>query len=270
MARVADAWLDLIEGPPDRHGRTHAAGRAVFVKRRAAAPHGFFESEARGLHTLARAGALRTPEVLAVSPCGIVLEDLGNGRPASAQWHAAGAALARLHGTPAPCFGFEAHGFCGDSPQDNTPDDDGYRFFAERRLLPQARRAYDAGLLDRNDSGRVETVAARLARWIPAATATLVHGDLWSGNLHACADGELALIDGGAVHHGWADGDLAMLTLFGEPPATFFAGYEGGRARRSGWREYAPLLNLYHLLNHVNLFGAGYLGAVRSVLGRYA
>jgi fructosamine-3-kinase len=98
--------------------------------------------------------------------------------------------------------------------------------------------------------------------------AALVHGDLWTGNLHACADGELALIDAAAVHYGWAETDLAMLTLFGEPPAAFFEAYETAAGIDAGWRERAPLYNLYHLLNHMNLFGSSYLGAVRSVLGR--
>jgi fructosamine-3-kinase len=97
----------------------------------------------------------------------------------------------------------------------------------------------------------------------------LIHGDLWTANLHACANGELALIDAGAVHDGWAEADLAMLTLFGEPPPAFFAAYESESGNGGSWRERAPLYNLYHLLNHLNLFGAGYLGAVRAVLSRY-
>jgi Fructosamine kinase len=99
---------------------------------------------------------------------------------------------------------------------------------------------------------------------LPAATPVLIHGDLWMGNLHASASGELALIDGGAVHYGWAECDLAMLTLFGEPPRAFFAAYEDEAHRDSEWRGRARLLNLYHLLNHLNLFGAGYLCAAPS------
>jgi hypothetical protein len=85
----------------------------------------------------------------------------------------------------------------------------------------------------------------------------------------ACADGELALIDAAAVHYGWAEAELAMLTLFGEPPAAFFAAYRDAAGIDDGWRTRAPLYNLYHLLNHLNLFGAGYRGAVREILRRH-
>ena len=72
-----------------------------------------------------------------------------------------------------------------------------------------------------------------------------------------------------AVHFGWAEADLAMLTLFGEPPPVFFAAYASESGDGDSWRERAALYNLYHLLNHLNLFGASYLGAVRAVLRRY-
>jgi fructosamine-3-kinase len=70
------------------------------------------------------------------------------------------------------------------------------------------------------------------------------------------------------VHYGWAEADLAMLTLFGEPPAAFFAAYEAEAGSDSSWRTRAPLYNLYHLLNHLNLFGAAYSDAVRDALRR--
>jgi len=99
----------------------------------------------------------------------------------------------------------------------------------------------------------------------PDAAKAITHGL----NLHAGANGELALIDGGAVHYGWAAADLAMLVLFSEPPPDFFGAYESACGIDSGWRAQVPLLNLYHLLNHLNLFGSGYLNAVRGVLRRF-
>jgi len=259
----------LLAGPD---GLRHTRGQddnAVVVKIRHGAPPGFFDAEARGLAALAASRTLRVPRVLAVGTRGIVLEDLGTGRPSDDDWERAGAALARMHATTSDHFGFDADGWCGDSPQDNTRDADGYRFFAERRLLPQGTRAAASGLLEANDRHALDRVCDRLADLIPKAPPALVHGDLWIANLHACANRELALIDAGAVHHGWAEADLAMLTLFGEPPPTFFAAYETESGADASWRERAPLYNLYHLLNHLNLFGASYLGAVRAVLRRY-
>ena len=261
---------DLPDLPDGTHHVRLPDGRSAFTKIRSRAPQGFFAAEARGLAALRSAEALRVPKVFAVAEHCIALEELGNGRAARSDWEQAGTALARMHALRSPRFGFDAPGWCGDNAQDNAWDNDGFHFFAECRLLPQTRSAVEAGRLDHTDARRVESVCTRLRDWLPQRPPVLVHGDLWLGNLHACADGELALIDGGAVHYGWSDGDLAMLTLFGEPPPVFFAAYETHAGVRGEWRERAPLLNLYHLLNHLNLFGGAYLGAIRAVLARFA
>jgi fructosamine-3-kinase len=175
-----------------------------------------------------------------------------------------------LHRCTAPRFGLDRDGWCGDSAQANTPMEDGWRFFAECRLLPQGRRALHSGRLQATDVAALERLCRDLPARVPAQPASLMHGDLWTGNLHACADGELALLDAGAVHYGWAEADLAMLTLFGEPPAAFFAAYQEAAGIDPGWRKRTALYNVYHLLNHLNLFGgAAYLSGVRSVLRTY-
>lgn len=245
-------------------------GVRVVIKRRRDAPAGFFAAEARGLAALRDAHALRMPEVFEAGDDRIVLEDLGEGQPAADYWHAVGTGLARQHAVTGTRFGFDRDGFCGDSPQDNTPDDDGWRFFAERRLLPQMRRARDAGLIGSRDVLAIEALCRRLRERVPDMPPVLLHGDLWRGNLHTCADGTPALIDAGAVHYGWAEAELAMLTLFGAPPREFFDAYGDHAPLRRDWRERAPLYNLYHLLNHVNLFGAGYVASLRAALAACA
>jgi protein-ribulosamine 3-kinase len=239
------------------------------VKVRHDAPVDFFAAEAAGLDALREAGTLRVPEVFEVDRHYIALEDLGAGRASELDWARAGGGLARMHGAHGDAFGFAQDGYCGDTPQSNAWTTDGHSFFAEHRLGHQARLAVQRGLLDAFDAGRVEVLGARLAEWVPAAQAVLLHGDLWSGNLHACSSGELALIDGGAVHFGWAEADLAMLILFGEPPRAFFDAYREASGLDPDWRERAPIYNLYHLLNHLNLFGESYLGGVRRVLDRF-
>lgn len=243
--------------------------RDVFVKRRRGAPHGLFAAEAHGLELLRRAGALRVPAVHAVTEDTLVLDDLGNGRPDPPAWERAGRGLARLHRTTSEEFGLDRDGWCGDSLQSNTPMRDGWRFFAECRLLPQGRRALDGGRLTSQEVAALERLCGKLRELVPAQPASLVHGDLWLANLHGCSDGELALIDAGAVHYGWAEADLAMLTLFGEPPLPFFDAYRQESGVGTDWRSRSPIYNLYHLLNHLNLFGASYVGGVRAVLRRY-
>jgi fructosamine-3-kinase len=259
----------LARLPDGLHRVTLGDGTRSVAKIRRSAPAGFFEAEARGLDALRGSRTLRVPAVHWIGGESIVLEDLGCGQPGRGDWERAGRDLARLHRVCADAFGFETDGWCGESPQDNSRDADGHRFFAERRLRAQALRARASGRLDEAGLRHVDRLCGRLSDLVPPMPPVLVHGDLWIANLHACASGELALIDAGAAHHGWAESDLAMLTLFGEPPAPFFAAYEDESGVDVRWRERAPLYNLHHLLNHLNLFGAGYLDPVRAVLRRY-
>jgi fructosamine-3-kinase len=274
-AMDADLHARLDELGDGLHRLRLDDGRAVVAKRRHAAPAGFFAMEAHGLALLRATGGLRVPEVLAVADGGIVLEDLGHASPAPGAWARAGSALARQHAQVADRFGLDRDGWCGDSPQANThvdsgPMEDGHAFFAQCRLRPQARRARDTGLLDARDAAAIDALCVRLPELLPPRPPVLLHGDLWTGNLHCAGDGEFALIDAAAVHHGWAEAELAMLTLFGEPPGVFFAAYEEAAGIDRDWRRRAPLYNLYHLLNHLNLFGGGYLAQVRGVLREYA
>ena len=245
-------------------------GRPAWLKQHRARPVSFLDAEARGLALLRDAQGLRVPRVHARLPHALLLEDLGSGSPAPDYPVRAAQGLAAQHAHRSARFGLEHDGWCGDSPQDNAPDADGHRFFVERRLLPQAQRAHRARKLEAHDMQQLQHIGERLAQWIPTQPAALLHGDLWSGNLHCCADGEPALIDAGAVHYGWAEAELAMLTLFGDPGPRFFGAYAEAAPLAADWRERAPLYNLYHLLNHLNLFGSGYLGAVRAVLRRFA
>ena len=255
--------------PPERSAEV-VDGRQVFIKHRRDAPAHFFAAEARGLAELRRAACLRVPEVYDVQPGRIVLEDLGSGTRGADYWIRAASGLAEQHRCHGAGFGFTQSGFCGDSPQDNTPDDDGWRFFAERRLLPQMRRAIDRGLIEKQDADAIESICSQLRQRIPDMPAVLLHGDLWLGNLHVCGDGSPALIDAAAVHYGWAEAELAMLILFGSPPEGFFRAYAEHAPLCRDWRARAPIYNLYHLLNHVNLFGAGYIASLRAALATHA
>lgn len=242
-------------------------GRTLFLKTHPSPPDGFFEAEAAGLQALADAEAVRIPAVVAVAKEGLVLEWL-EGRPGRDFASQLGEQLARLHAVTAGEFGFERDSFCGLTPQPNPHMQDGVRFFAEARLLHQGRMAYDSGRLERSDLKKLEWLAGRLDRWIPDQPASLIHGDLWSGNIHCGPGGEPVLIDP-ATHYGWAEADLAMTTMFGRQPPAFYDAYLANSGIAPDWEERAPLYNLYHELNHLNLFGGPWAGGVRRTLGHF-
>lgn len=243
-------------------------GSGAVVKLLPSAPAGFFAAEAEGLATLAATATVRVPAVLGVGDHHLLLEDLGEGEPADGFWDRFAQGLARLHAVHAPRHGWTRDKFIGRSLQPNGWLADGWEFFAERRLRHQADLAHGSGRLDRRDRTRVETLCGRLRELIPAQPASLLHGDLWSGNAHACGDGSPALLDP-AVHYGWSECDIAMTALFGIFPARFYLAYDEAAGMESGWQERLPIYQLYHLLNHLNLFGGSYLASVRAILDRY-
>ncbi|MBI4772265.1 MAG: fructosamine kinase family protein [Chloroflexi bacterium] len=159
----------------------------------------------------------------------------------------------------------------GSTPQPNQWEADGCPFFAEQRLMFQGRRAHEHGRLSRDSLRRLERLAARLAsrELVPEQPASLIHGDLWGGNVITGPDGHAALIDP-AAHYGWAEAELAMTTLFGRFPDSFYRAYESVRPLAPSYRSRFEVYNLYHLLNHLNLFGRSYLSSVEAVLAKYA
>ncbi len=247
---------------------TTASGARFFLKQNAAAPADMFLREAEGLQALATPEGPRVPEPLLWGPGFLLLEDLRPAPPQPGYWEAFGRRLAALHEHTNDRFGFHHDNYIGSTPQPNPWTEDGHLFFAEHRLRFQARLAHQRGLLDSSDLQRVEVLAERLPELVPEQPASLIHGDLWSGNAITGPQGEPAIIDP-AAHFGWAEAELGMTALFGGFPAAFYAAYEEAHPLEPGWRARLPLYNLYHLLNHLNLFGAGYLGQVRAVLARF-
>jgi protein-ribulosamine 3-kinase len=244
------------------------AGTSFFLKTNRAAPADMFAREAEGLLALLAPGGPRLPQPLAWGADFLLMEDLRPAAHSPHYWPLFGAQLAALHSQKNPSFGFDHDNYIGSTPQPNPRTVDGYAFFAGSRLLFQARLAQDQSLLGSTEVRQVERLAARLPELVPQQPASLIHGDLWSGNAIADAAGAPALIDP-AAHYGWAEAELAMTALFGAFPESFYRAYQAARPLAPGWRERFPLYNLYHLLNHLNLFGRGYYGEVMSILEKY-
>ncbi|MCI0519561.1 MAG: fructosamine kinase family protein [Chloroflexi bacterium] len=262
--------LRTVGGGCINHGaQLHTAdGRTFFLKTNARAPADMFAREAEGLQALAVADGPRVPRPLLAGGDFLLLEDLRPAPRRAGYWRDFGARLAALHAHTAPRFGFSHDNYIGSTPQPNGWLEDGYAFFAEQRLLFQAELARRNGLLGGEEVRQAERLAARLPELIPAQPASLLHGDLWGGNALSDEQGAPALIDP-AAHYGWAEAELAMTLLFGGFSEDFYSVYQEARPLEAGFRQRVPIYNLYHLLNHLNLFGGGYWGEVVSILKRF-
>jgi fructosamine-3-kinase len=243
-------------------------GHTFFLKLNRSAPADMFSREAEGLKALRVEGAPAVPEAYDWGSEFILLQDLEPAPRSKAYWATFGRQLATLHSSVADQFGFAHDNYIGSTPQPNPWTEDGHAFFRRHRLIFQATLAEREGRLNGEEFRRVEKLADRLAELVPSQPASLIHGDLWSGNAITDSEGEPAIIDP-AAHYGWAEAELAMTTLFGRFPEPFYSAYEAERTLHPGWRDRFPIYNLYHLLNHLNLFGSSYLTQVRSILRRY-
>jgi len=227
-----------------------------------------FLREAESLQAISESNTIPTPEVLYYDEHCLVLEYLPSENKGKKFWQSLGEQLAALHAVPQPSFGFSTDNYCGLSPQQNTQQQNGYQFFAEQRLLFQAHMALEKQLLKNEDINKVEQLCKKLPQIIPEQEPSLIHGDLWNGNIFCRTNQRPVLIDP-ACHWGWREADIAMTQLFGGFDEQFYKSYEKHFSMEPGWQSRMKLYNLYHLLNHLNLFGSSYYPSVMQTLQSY-
>ena len=249
-------------------------GARVFVKWNDRPLPDQFAAEAAALRALAEAGSsLRIPRVLGHGDGGpgrsfLAIEFLDSGARGADFDERLGRGLAELHrGASGARFGFDIDGYCGATPQPNGWMDRWVDFYRERRLGHQLRLARERGLSG-DHVATLDRLIDRIDEWIdddePPA---LIHGDLWSGNLHVAEDGP-ALIDP-AAYVGHREAELGMMVLFGGFSSRVFDAYHETWPLREGYEERLPLYSLYHVLNHYNLFGGGYGAQAVSIARRF-
>lgn len=244
----------------------------VFVKVAPARSIAMFEAEAAGLEELRSAGAVRVPASLGLGSTAenawLALEWIERGTGGPATDALLGEQLAAQHRVVADLFGWVRPNTIGSTPQPNDRTRDWVDFFRERRLrfqLDLAARRGHGGRLQLRGRELLDRLAGFFATHAPAAS--LLHGDLWGGNRMADDLGRPVIFDP-AVYYGDREADLAMTRLFGGFGPDFYRAYHAAWELDPGWEARADLYNLYHVLNHLNLFGAGYRGQALSIIDR--
>jgi fructosamine-3-kinase len=277
VAAACGITIDAASLRPVGGGSINSAARLesdagpVFLKTNDADGYEMFAAEAEGLAELAAADAVRVPRVYGLGVdagrAWLLLEYLDLVPADDSCRRRLGAALAALHGHTAERHGWHRDNTIGATPQPNGRDDDWLRFLADKRI------GFQLELAGRNGYGHAlaadgEALLARLPVFFSGYTPvpSLLHGDLWGGNF-AAVDGEPVIYDP-AVYYGDRETDIAMTELFGGFGPGFLAAYDEAWPLDHGYAVRRDLYQLYHVLNHLNLFGGGYLSQARSLLRR--
>jgi fructosamine-3-kinase len=279
---LGDRGLRVLASEPVSGGCIHHAVKLTttsgewFAKWSTDCAADLFASEAAGLRALREAASsLAVPEVLVASPPGashpalIVMEYLAPGRARARDDAALGQGLAAIHARSSERFGFPVTTYCGPTPQLNDEADSWVEFYGERRLRPLSLRLEAEGRIGGRERRLVERVVERLPVLLAHATLpSLVHGDLWSGNVLATTRGP-GLVDPAAAFCD-REVEFGITTLFGGFSERFFDAYHEAWPLPPGWRERNALYQLYHLLNHHLIFGGHYGSEALSIARRFA
>lgn len=241
-----------------------------FVKLNSAASVDMFVAESAGLVEIVNSQTIRAPRPVCFGTAGeasyIVMEYIVPGTPGKDSYTTLGQQLAAMHRVIHPQFGWQRDNTIGSTPQINTCSGDWIEFWRDQRL------GYQLKLATRNGYGRqLQSQGDQLLQQFPVLFTdyrpepSLLHGDLWSGNYAVDSDGNPYIFDP-AVYFGDRETDIAMTELFGGFPAQFYQAYEEIFPLDEDYHVRKKLYNLYHILNHLNLFGGGYLGQARQMI----
>ncbi|MBO7708834.1 MAG: fructosamine kinase family protein [Lachnospiraceae bacterium] len=257
---------------------TLSDGRSVFLKENTRSNCGSFEAEKRGLAAIKQTDTVRVPEVIGAGVAGdssyLMMEYLRAAAPKRDYWERFGRGLAGMHmaetsnWTPGGRYGFAEDNYIGSGKQRNDVKEDWVPFFREYRLRPLFQKV--SHYFNASERKAAQSLLDHLDEYLTEpAFPSLLHGDLWGGNFVTGPDGQAWLIDP-AVYVGHAEADLAMTELFGGFAPAFYDAYREVNPIMPGYADRRDLYNLYHLLNHLNLFGRSYFGSVMQIVRRFS
>ena len=263
----------------EAYGVTLTGGQCIFMKTNAKENLSFFTAEVVGLTAIARTKAIGTPHILGMGTdedrggySFLLLEFISGKSRSRNYWEDFARQLAAMHRASTVGlvsdgkYGLDSNNYIGRHDQINTGHDSWTGFFRDCRLEPQFQDA--APYFDREDQRRIIRFLDHVDEMlVEPEYPSLLHGDLWGGNVITGNDGSAWLIDP-AVYVGHAEADIAMTELFGGFPPAFYEAYQEAAPLQPGYEHRRDVYNLYHLLNHLNLFGRMYLPEVKRVVGR--
>lgn len=231
-----------------------------------------FEFESRGLNLLRDTKVIDIPEVIGFGEEAdnqfLILSFILENTPSKHYWAKLGRQLAKLHRTTSNFYGLDHNNYIGSLQQSNQQDESWVNFFIEHRLKVQVKLAADSGFFESAWLRRFETFYVMLFALIPEERPSLLHGDLWSGNVMINEKGDPCLVDP-AVYYGHREADLAMTKLFEVFNRGFYDAYEEEFPLLTGHSDRVDIYNLYPLLVHLNLFGPAYLSRIKAILGNF-
>lgn len=253
---------------------TTGSGKKYFLKINFDQPPDMFKTESNGLNELRKANAIRIPEVVSVNSHYILLECIESRSGKSHFFEDFGRKFAQLHKYKSDRFGFYENNYIGSTPQKNIPDKNEetnwVEFYFNKRILFQYQLAKKNGYADSTLSLLIKKLEDKISIILKNSDETpcLLHGDLWGGNYIVDDSGEACLIDP-AVYYGHREADLAMTKLFGGFSSEFYDAYNEYYPLKDGYRYRENIYKLYHVLNHLNLFGTGYYNQTLALLNYY-
>ncbi|GMU96683.1 fructosamine kinase family protein [Ignavibacterium album] len=253
---------------------TTSDNRQYFLKMNLNSANDMFFKEANGLLELKKASAIRVPEVILVDTDFILLEQINTGRKSKTFDEDFGRSFANLHQFTSKHFGFYEDNYLGSTPQKNIPDNDEknswIKFYFNKRLLFQYKLLEKNGYADSAIKRRISLLENKIENILEGSEniPSLLHGDLWSGNYLVDENGNACLIDP-AVYYGNREADLAMTRLFGGFSSVFYKSYQEVFPLPDGYEYRENIYKLYHIMNHLNLFGGGYYHQTISLMDYY-
>lgn len=276
-------FLSLGQNPEIKQVRLIAAGNinqgiylktssgSFFLKSNFESNPEIFEKEADGLQILRENCPLQVPEVIHLGKEEernyLLMEWIYAERTNPVYWQELGVGLAQLHMATQKKFGYSQDNFISSLVQTNSPRNTWHEFFIENRLEPLAGKAYYEGLMSLESLKRLQKTYSKLENIFPKEKPSLLHGDLWSGNILRGKKGSPSLIDP-AVYYGHREMDLAFSRMFGGFEEEFYQCYETVFPLEPGFEERIPVYNLYPLLVHLLLFGKSYLSGIERTVNK--